>query len=151
MPIKGGRLTPKERLFARAYAETGDTVVAGKKAGYESHSGPFVAMQRPAVLHEIAEHQDHIFRGDLLPKATKVLNVILTDDRVPWGVKLQGAKFVIERCQDRGGDATKEPYEMTAEELAQAIAQLKATTAVLENARADRAKPVIDGAVDLFG
>ena len=149
MPIKGGRMTPKERIFAKAYAETGNTAIAGKKAGYESISGPFVAMQRPAVLDEIAKHQDELIRSDLLPKAVNALNVMLTDERTPWNVRFQAAKFTIEYSQAKDGGMTKEPHEMTADELAQAIETLKATTAAYEIAKADRAKPVIEG--DLFG
>jgi phage terminase small subunit len=149
MPIKGGRMTPRERLFAKAYAETGNTALAGKQAGYESISGPFVAMHRPAVLEEIAKHQDELMRGDLLPKAVSALNVMLTDERTPWNVRFQAAKFTIEYSKAQGDGVTKEAHEMTADELAQAIAQLKATTAAYEIAKADRARPVIEG--DLFG
>jgi phage terminase small subunit len=149
MPFKGGRMTPRERLFAKAYAVTGDAATAGKKAGYESEAGLYGALHRPAVLEEIAKHQDELMRGDLLPKAVSALNVMLTDERTPYNVRFQAAKFTIEYSKAQGDGVTKEAHEMTAEELAQAIAQLKATTAAYEIAKADRARPVIDG--DLFG
>ena len=142
-------MTHKERLFAKAYAETGDATVAGKKAGYGSVSGPFVALQRPAVLDEIARQQDEIMRGDLVVLAVGALRVMLTDDRVPWNVKFQASKYTIDYSQAKDGGVKKEAHEMTADELAQEIERLKATTAALEIAKADKAKPVIEG--DVFG
>lgn len=55
MPLKGGRLTPQEMAFAKAYAATEDRRYAAWAAGYRSCNGPYVALERPAVAAKIRD------------------------------------------------------------------------------------------------
>lgn len=140
MPIKGGKMTPQERTFAAQYAATGDKVYSATKAGYGSPATrASVALQRPAVQAEIARQQQEILFREALPAAVKCLIEIATDNKAAAGARVQASKVILDRTlgvnEAMGG---KEAHEMTAEEIAKAIDELKRLAA-------DKARPVIDG------
>lgn len=70
-------MTRRERLFAKAYAETGDAMYAGSKASYGVTSGAASkALARPAVQEAIEAFRAKLIER-LLPLAEKRLVRIL--------------------------------------------------------------------------
>jgi hypothetical protein len=119
-------------------------------SGYVDHTGGVRASQAPHVQAEIARIQTERLFNEVLPLAIQVHSDVLTNPATPAGARVQAVKLAYDRTL--GGDAAsseKQPHEMSAEELAKAIAEAKLRAAALENVKADRAKPVIEG--DLFG
>lgn len=138
MPYKAGRLTPMEREFVKHFAATNDGRYAAQRAGYGSpsvrgaelaHKPDIVAAARAKALEDLA--------GTILPLAVARHIEILK--KAPIGQPLnQAIKLAYQYgIGDGASRPTKEPHEMTAEELAEAISTLK-------RAAADKAKPVID-------
>lgn len=138
MPRKDGRLTPQERVFSRAVAETQSPQFAAHKAGYRGVSAPANVMARPAVQAEIARIQTERLFSEALPLAVNAVVSILQSETAPAGSRVQAAKLVFDRTlgTDEAGKR-KEPHEMSPEELAAAIAELKRLAA-------DRAKPMLE-------
>lgn len=95
---------------------------------------------------EIARQTQKMLFEDILPLAISAHRRILTDPRAPAGAVVQAVKLAYDRtlgAEDAG--QSKEPSEMTGEELAQSIA-------TLERIAAARAKPVNDEPEpDVFG
>ena len=150
MPQKEARLTPRQSMFARRLAQGQPLSEASKAAGYSNHVGGVHAIQTPHVQAEIARIQTERLFNEVLPLAIQVHIDVLTNPATPAGARVQAVKLAYDRTL--GGDAAsseKQPHEMSAEELAKAIAEAKLRAAALENVKADRAKPVIEG--DLFG
>lgn len=121
-------MTYAETRIAEVMAETGNREFAAHKAGVKYSSGAVDrAMQRPAVLNEIARIQQEKLFSELLPLAVKVHAEILADPKAPAGARVQAVKLAYDRtlgAQD--GAQAKEPHEMTAEEIAEAIGKLEA-------------------------
>jgi len=138
MPLKSGKLTPQERVFSRALADSGNLKVAGKVAEYRGENSASKALARPAVQAEIARIQTERLFSEALPLAVNAVVSILQNELAPAGSRVQAAKLVFDRTlgTDEAGKR-KEPHEMSPEELAAAIAELKRLAA-------DRAKPVIE-------
>ena len=146
MPLKNGRLTPPERTFTKEYAMTGNAIYSATKAGYSSpQPRSSELLQKPAIQAEIARQQQEILFRDALPAAVNCLISIVKDARAAAGARVQASKVILDRTLGQD-DATggKEPHEMTAEELAKAIAEAKLRAAALESAKADRARPIIE-------
>ena len=137
MPRKGGALTPSEKAIAKAMAETNDIKYAAYSAGLSPISGgAHRAAQRPAVMAEIARQQQELLFSEILPLALKVHKEILADPKAPAGARVQAVKLAYDRTLGaEGAGQSKEPHEMTADEIAEAIAKL-------EQVAADRARPV---------
>ena len=145
MPLKSGKITPGERAFAAAYAETGSQGYAGKKAGYVSAAGASLALQRPAVQAEIARIQTERLFNEVLPLAVRVHIDLLQNPATPAGARVQAVKLAYDRTLGTDASASdKQPHEMTADEIAKALAEARLRAATLESVKADRAKPVID-------
>jgi hypothetical protein len=147
VPRKSGKITPQETAFARAYAATADRALSGVAARY---ARPLEAADRnlakPAVLAEIAREQTARLFNEALPAAVNCLVEVITNSKAPAGARVQAAKVVMDRTLgDAGAGQSKEPHEMTAEELTQAIERL-------EQVASGRAKPVAQPAEgDVFG
>lgn len=140
MPRKSGKQTPQERVFIDAYVARGDAKAAAEAAGYKL---PGIAgnnvLARPAIQAEIVRLQQERIANELLPLAVDVHKALLTGANVPAGAKVQAVKLAYDRAfgpDDAARD--KEPHEMSAEELAEAIDKLKRVAS-------ERAQPVIDG------
>lgn len=138
MPLKNGRLTAAERGVAAEMANTGSPAFAATKTGL-SLSGVRQALARPAVQAEIArQHNEMLFR-DILPLAVAAHKRLLSDPRTPAGATVQAVKLAYDRTLgSEEGARSKEPHEMTPEELAEAIA-------TLSRIASDRARPVLEG------
>lgn len=146
MPKKGGRMTRPERVFAGAYAASGDKALAARQAGLSTTSGAaHKALQRPAVQAEIARIQMERLFSEVLPLAVQVHLDILNDPRTPAGARVQAVKLAYDRTlgSDEAGKG-KDPHEMTPDELAKALADAKLRAAALEHAKAERARPVVE-------
>jgi len=137
MPLKNGRLTAVERGVAAQMALTGSPAAAAAKIGV-SVSGVRQALARPAVQAEIArQHNEMLFR-DILPLAVAAHKRLLSDPRTPAGATVQAVKLAYDRTLgSEEGAKSKEPHEMTPEELAEAIA-------TLSRIASDKARPVIE-------
>ena len=119
-------------------AITGDKTYSAEKAGYK-HAAikAHAVMARQGVQEEIRRQQLARLFSEALPAAVQCLVSIITDSKAPAGARVQASKVVFDRTlgTDEGRES-KEPHEMTPEELAQAIERL-------ERVAAERAKPVI--------
>jgi len=137
MPYKSGRLTPAEKTVTRVMAETGSAAYAQQKAGI-SQPAMSKMLNRPAVQAEIArQHNEMLFR-DILPLAVAAHKRLLSDPRTPAGATVQAVKLAYDRTLgSEEGARSKEPHEMTPEELAEAIA-------TLSRIASDKARPVIE-------
>lgn len=149
MPLKNGHMTPSERAFTQTYAKTGDGHYSAEKAGYGTpRARASDLLQKPAIQAEIARQQQEILFRDALPAAVNCLISIVNDARAAAGARVQASKVILDRTlghDDANGG--KEPHEMTAEELAKALAEAKLRAAALESAKADRARPIVDAEV----
>ena len=96
MPLKNGHLTPQERVFADAYAQTGDGTYAATKAGYR-HPPQNAAklLQRPAVAAAVTEQAQAVLENEILPLATAAHRRLLTDQRTPAGATISAAPRTI--------------------------------------------------------
>lgn len=127
MSYRNGRpaLTPQERIFARAVANTGDKVYAAKEAGYRGPARVTAqkATSRPAVQAEIVRASLDRLHSEALPMAVGTLIAIMSDAKMPAGARVQAAKLVFDRTlgsQDAAGDV-KQDHELTADEIARRI------------------------------
>lgn len=139
MPIKGGKMTAQEKAFSAHYAATGDLKYSATKAGYgaPSQRGNEL-MKRPAVLAEITRQQTERLFSEALPAAVQCLISIATNSAAPAGARVQASKVILDRTLgSEDGGKTKDPHEMTADEIAEAIAKL-------ERVASERARPIVD-------
>jgi phage terminase small subunit len=137
MPIKSGKTTAAEKVFIDRMAATGDRIYAAKEAGYKQPARDAGrALSRPAVLAEIGRQQQERLFSEALPAAVRCLVEIISNSKAPAGARVQAAKVVMDRTLGMDDlKQSKEPHEMSGEELANAIA-------ALERAAADKAKPI---------
>lgn len=138
LPNQKGAFTPREKLFMGRYVATGDLIYASEKAGFASSSGGANALARPAVAAEIQRLQLARIQNEVLPLAVSRHLALLKDTEV--GGQTLNRAIEMAYKYGLGGDrdgAGKEAHEMTAAELAEAIATLR-------RAAADKAKPVLE-------
>ncbi len=145
-------LTRKEKQFSRAYAAAGSLSEAARKAGYVDHTGGVKALRKPEVQAEIAREQTARLFNEVLPLAIQVHLDLLASPTTPAGAKVQAVKLAYDRTLGtEAADKTKDPHEMSPDELARALAEAKLKAAALESVKADRARPVIEAdAGDVF-
>lgn len=139
MPIKGGKLTPMERSFAKHYAATGDATHSARKAGYGTPaSRASELLARPAVAAEAQRISLARLQNEVLPLAIERHLKLLTDQKIAGPALSKAIELAYKYGfnSDKAG-TDKQPHEMTGEELAEAIAALR-------RAAADRAKPIIE-------
>lgn len=139
MPIKGGKLTPQERTFAKHLGATGDKTYAATKAGYSVPGVQgFQVAARPAVAEEAQRQALARLHNEVLPLAVERHLALLTDKRTKGPTLTKAIDLAYKYGLNAEHAAkSKEPHEMSAEELATAIDALK-------RAAADRARPIID-------
>lgn len=139
MPDKKGRFTPRERVFVKHVVDSGSPAYAAHRAGYAS---PEVSGSRliakPELAAEVAKVQLHRIRTEILPQAVKRHLAVLADERVTGQALNRAIELAYKYGLAEGAEGqTKEPADMTPEELGRAIDALK-------RAAADQAKPVLD-------
>lgn len=139
MPDKTGRRTPKERAWVKGYAMTGDAVYAAEKAGYGAPRMAASNNSRNELLVEDARKLTIAqLQGPILKQAVKRHLELLNDTGTTGQTLNRAIEMAYKYGLPLGEDGQrKQPHEMTAEELAQAIATLK-------RAAADQATPVLD-------
>lgn len=129
MPLKNGNLTPKERKFLQAYAETQNRDFAERKAGYAPGLG-WQVLSREDVQREIVARQVAILTNEALPAAVATILEIMRNPKAPAAARVQAAKLTFDRVLPSQADAGgKEPHEMSPEELAAAIDKLESIAA----------------------
>lgn len=81
-------------------------------------------MQDETVLQAVRVEQSRVLVGDLANAALGVLRTAMTSEDVPWGVRVQAAKTVLDRAGHIAPKAAEPPRagdkplsEMTADEL----------------------------------
>lgn len=138
MPLKNGRLTPRERALVPAFVATGSVKAAAKAAGYANADAAGHALARPAIRGEVVRQQLERLENDILPLAVDALKSLLTDKAVPHGARATAVKIALDRVLgSKDAGQGKEPHEMTADELAQEIDRLRSI-------KADKARPVLE-------
>lgn len=139
MPDKTGRRTPREKTWVRHYAMTGDAVYAAEKAGYGAVAMAASNNSRNELLVEDARKISAAqLAGPILKQAVKRHLALLDDPKTTGQTLNRAIEMAYKYGLPEGPDGQrKQPHEMTAEELAQAIATLR-------RAAADQAKPVLD-------
>lgn len=146
MPDTKGRLTPQERVFAKHFASTGDGRYSAEKAGYGSPAQRASAnLGKPAVLDEIRRNARKRLETEGAEVGVSVLVEIALDSRQPGGTRVRAATELVKHSGvGRGDDGqAKEPHEMTAAEIQQAIDKL-------ERVAGDRAKIISGPCPDQF-
>ena len=130
MPLHNGDFTAGEQAFLAAYIEHNDRAKAEKAAGLAPRSG-YAILNRPAVQAEL-QRRLRVELVDLGSLAVARIKHNLTSDKVPAAVGQKAAEFVIQELKAAGElGAMKDLHELTADELAQAIALLDARKAEL--------------------
>jgi phage terminase small subunit len=139
MRKKAGAFTPKERVFIDRFVASGDKVLAAKLAGFahaDRNAGQVA--NRPDVVRAVHALQLERIQSEVLPLAVERHLALLNDKQCTGQVLNRAIEMAYKYGLAAGADgAKKQPHEMTAEELAQAIDALK-------RAAADAAKPVLD-------
>lgn len=139
MPIKSGKVTPRERIFAEHYAMTNDKHYAASQAGYAvPRSGASQALARPEVQESVRRIQIAELNNNLLPAAIKLLGEVLANPTENTRNRITAAKIVMDRTLgDKDAGERKALHEMSAEEIQAELTRLRAEAA-------DRARPVIE-------
>ena len=125
MRLKKGVMTPRQKIFASAYVETGNDRTAAKLAGYEAlrKSGP-TNLENPTVLAEIRRIQLARLTNEALPLALNHIVRTLSDENAPIRDKTMVAKIVLDKVTGENQASDKELHELTGAELQATIAKL---------------------------
>ena len=147
MPLRSGRLTRKELEFVKYMARHNDEEYAATKAGY---SFPRVAGHKlksnPAIAEATFEEVRKFLRNQGAAIGVYTLAELAIDEKVPAGVR-RAAAVDLAKLSGVGvaeGEGDKEPHEMTADELARYRSKMERQLDAINQAAADRAKPVLD-------
>lgn len=128
MRPKNGGLTPQEKTFVKHAASTGNLAYAGYKAGYvdpDKHAYRVIA--RPEVANAVRAEQTRRLEKDALALAVDFIIKTLQDDKAAPKIRLEAAKVTLSYTLGRNADAAeKAPEDMTAEEIAARLAELRA-------------------------
>jgi phage terminase small subunit len=139
MPLKSGRKTVQEAAFTGFMAMTGDPVYSAQRAGYaHPNARAHDNLQKPEIVAAVRKAQIVRLNNDLLPKALDLLERVILDDKEATRNRLTAAQVIVKYSLGGKDDGeSKEPHEMTPEELQARIDQLR-------RAQADKARPVIE-------
>lgn len=140
MPLKNGRKTVQEATFIGFAAKTGDAVYAARMAGYaDPVKRAYDKTHDPAVMEAVRKAQVTRLNNDLLPKSLDLLEKVILDDKEATRNRITAAQTVLKYSlgQSEGADS-KEPHEMTPQELQSRIDALR-------KAMSDKAVQVIEG------
>ena len=130
MPRQNGELTVQEQSFVDAIATTGDVAYALKAAGYKGARNASQVLKRDAIQRAIVQTQQMRLVNEALPAAVACILEIIRNPKAPAAARVQAAKLTFDRVLPAHADgSTKEPHEMTPEELAQAIDKLESIAA----------------------
>jgi len=116
-----------EKTFVGHMARTSDASYAAYKAGYGTpRSRGSELMAKPAVRNAVIAEAERILRDELLPLALETHKRLLTDKATPAGAQLGATKLAYDRTLGvDDGKASKEPSEMSYDELQASIEELR--------------------------
>jgi hypothetical protein len=99
MPLRDGKLTPRERVFVKHCAETGSASYAATKAGYRGDPSVIGAQMRakPAISAEIQARQEAELFNELRPIAQKQLRTMLESEKTGEKTRFAAIKLVIDK------------------------------------------------------
>lgn len=137
MPLKNGRLTPKERAVVAGFVATGDPREAARRAGLaQPQTAGYHVVARPAVQAEVFRLQMERLTNEAMPLAIDTLIACMRSDKAPWAAKNQAAKIALDHTAGReGAGGVKPDHELTMDEI-------NAKIAALEARKVERATPV---------
>lgn len=144
MPRKGGRLTPRERLFVQHMARTDDPVYSATKAGYSAAQRMATHnANSPAIQSEIAAARNRL-RTEGATIGVGVLIELAGDKKAPPGVRRAAANDLVKHSGIGAaeGEADKPLDELTGAELDALARRLAERRDVILRAASDKAKPV---------
>lgn len=122
------RLTPRERTFAKAYAQTRDVQAAEIKAGYaDGYTYGYKLMKKPEIAAAVEAETAKILANQLAPMALNTLAKILKDPKEKGSTKVSAAKVVLSenRLYNAAGDGEKPLEDMTPAERSAYQAKLQ--------------------------
>ena len=121
-------MTPQEKVFVKYAAATGNVPYAGYKAGYADPDRKACrVMARPEVANAVRAEQARRLEKDALVLAVDFIISTLQDDKAAPKIRLEAAKVTLSYTLGRNADAAeKAPEDMTAEEIAARLAELRA-------------------------
>lgn len=147
-------LTKKQRQFVGHVVAGVNQTKAAELAGYGDRcdSAAWRLMRHPGIIAAIHAETSKKFVGDLLPKAMRRLEDILSDtSAAPAETKRKTAEFVVRHAKelqemaDARDVASKNPLDMTAAELELFVIRGRV---VLKREQAKRELGVIDGTAE---
>lgn len=111
MPLRGGRMTPREIAFAKEYAATGDLTYASRRAGYGAPSGGANALQRPSIKEKIAAIREARL-PELVTVALNAVAEIAQDRTAPASARVAAADKIFKvASQYRESQGVEIPVE----------------------------------------
>ena len=118
-------MTPRQKIFANAYVETGNDRTAAKLAGYEAlrKSGP-ANLENPTIMAEVRRIQLARLTNEALPLAMNHIVRTLSDENAPIRDKTMVAKIVLDKVTGENQASDKELHELTGAELQATIGKL---------------------------
>lgn len=139
MPDKTGRQTAKEKTYIERYAATGDREYAAVKAGYPQPSSAATRLMANPAIREAISVEINRKLDNLVLKSLQLFDRTLDDDKAPLRDKITVGKIVVTAHRNRTDmdQASKDPSELSGDELQRRIARLQGELA-------ERARPVLD-------
>lgn len=106
------------------YAMTNDAAYAASKAGYGTPAARASQnLAKPAIQAEITAAR-HRLHTEGFAIGVGVLIDLATSDKTPANVRRSAASDLVKYGKDEADSASKDPHEMTGNELQEAIAKL---------------------------
>lgn len=147
MPLRNGKLTPKELSFAQAKARSGNSTFAAWQAGYVSPNIVGAKLMRsPAIQAAVRQETQRFLYEDAGSIACQVLASIALDERMPAGARVKSATELARLANIAISDdvAGKPEHELTAAELDDLRRKLEAQRQAVESVLAQVPRQAID-------
>lgn len=143
MPDKKGRLNGMEQKFVDRYAASGDREYAAAKAGYSQPASAASKLLTRADVRNAVSTEVHRRLDGLVVLTLDRFEKMMADTTTPNKDVIAIGKAVMTHWGAQSGQAadSKDPAEMSGDELQRRIARLQAETAA-------RAQPILDLAPD---
>lgn len=146
MPAAKGRLTDREREFARVMALTGDKALAAAKAGYSSpRQAAHYNSQNPDVQNEIRRVARHTLQTKGAETGVRVLIEIAEDAKQPGGTRVRAATELVKHSGVGAAEdlTDKDLADMSPAEVQTLLDKARRELALrLEGAKVIDAKPI---------
>lgn len=152
MPLRNGRLTPRERLFVKHMASTNDAVYAATKAGLRNPADyGHMIKQKPAIADAVREAARERLRTEGAEVGVDTLIKIAKDEKQPAGARVSAGAHLTKLSGIAVDEATngKELHEMTSAELASYRLMLEKQREFIDRLASDQATDVTPIAVEI--